>query len=102
MTDYSDLDALFGEMDQSAERARQALEGSLSEQYKALRSLDPATVQDITPDISDEAMYEKLMATVQEASARNESQAQLATRIKTLGGVAVKIASKVPALARIL
>lgn len=102
MNNYNDLDALFAEMDLSAERARLALEGSLATQYKGLRSLDPETIKNITPDTSDEAMYEQLMAIVQEASARNEDQAQLAARIRTLGSVAIRIAEKVPSLMAIL
>lgn len=102
MTDYTDLDSLFAEMDLAAERARQALEGSLASEYRGLRRLDPDTIKDITPDTTDEAMYEHLMAVVQEASARNENQAQLASRIRALGDVAVQIAKKVPSLLAIL
>ena len=102
MSDYTDLDALFAEMDLAAERARLALEGSLANEYKGLRSLDPDTIKDITPDTADEAMYEHLMAIVQEASARNESQAQLSARIKDLGQIAIKIAERVPSLLTIL
>ncbi len=102
MNDVTDLDALFADMDKAAKRAKAALEGSLAAEYKDIRSLDPDTIKDITPDTTDEAMYEQLMAAVQEASARNESQAQLATRISQLGGLAIEIAKKAPSLAAIL
>ena len=102
MTDYTDLDSLFAKMDLAAERARLALEGSLAAEYKGLRRLDPDTIKDITPDTADEAMYELLMAIVQEASARNENQAQLADRIRALGDVAIQIAKRVPGLLAIL
>lgn len=102
MTDYSDLDALFAEMDKSADRAKVALEGTLAAEYKGIRSLDPETIKDITPDTTDEAMYEQLMAVVQEASARNESQAQLVARVKQLGTLAIEIAEKVPSLAKLI
>jgi len=102
MTDFTDLDSLFAEMDLAAERARLALEGSLATEYKGLRSLDPDTIKEITPDTTDEAVYEHLMAVVQEASARNETQAQLADRIRSLGKIAVQIAKKVPSLLAIL
>jgi hypothetical protein len=98
----SNLDALFAEMDKAAERARLALEGSLADEYKGLRSLDPEQIRSITPDTTDEAMYEQLMAIVQEASARNEDQAALAGRIRNLGEIAVNIAKRVPQLAAIL
>jgi hypothetical protein len=102
MTDYTDLDALFAEMDFAAERARLALEGSLAAEYRGLRSLDPDTIKDITPDTTDEAVYEHLMAVVQQASAKNENQAQLASRIHALGDIAVKIAKRVPSLLAII
>ncbi len=102
MTDYADLDALFAEMDLAAERARQALEGSLAAEYRGLRCLDPDTIKDITPGTADEAMYEHLLAIVQEASARNENQAQLAARIRALGDIAIQIAKRVPSLLAIL
>jgi hypothetical protein len=102
MPDDNDLDSIFAAMDLAFERARAALEGSLALHYKGIRSLDPETIADLTPDTADEAMYEQLMASVQEASARNESQAQLADRIRGLGSLAVEIARKVPSLAAIL
>ncbi len=102
MTDFSNLDDLFADMDSAATRAKAALEGSLAAEYKGIRSLDPETIADITPDTTDEATYEQLMAVVQEASARNESQAQLAARVKQLGELAITIAKKVPSLATLL
>lgn len=104
MSNYEDLDTLFAEMDTAAAsaRAKAAMDGSLSAEYRAIRSLDPQTIQDITPDTTDEAAYEELMAVVQQASARNESQAQLAGRIKEMGAVAVEIAKRVPTLCKII
>lgn len=100
--DYTDLDNLFKNMDQAASRADEALKGSLAAQYRELRSLDPAIFADLTPDTSDEAMYEELMAVVMEASARNESQAQLGKRINQMGGLAIEIAQRVPTLLALL
>lgn len=97
--DFTDLDALFADMDAAADRAEAALEGKFATAVRELRSLDPETIRNITPDTADEATYEKLMVIVQEASARNVSQAKLVERIRELGGIAISIAKKVPALA---
>ena len=97
--DFQDLDRLFADMEAAAERAEQALNGKFEQAARELRSLDPETIRDITPDTTDEATYEKLMVIVQEASARNVSQAKLVERIRELGQIAVRIARKVPALA---
>jgi len=102
MIDYTNLDSIREEMAKAAERARLALEGELAAEYRALRSLDPETIKDITSDTTDEVVYEKLIVVVQEASAKNESQAQLAGRIRELGNVAIEIAKQVPQLAAIL
>lgn len=92
MSEDIDLDALFADMDASITRVSIALRGTLKNEFQALRRLDPDTIKDITPDTTDTAMYERLMLEVQEASARNEDQAQLKNRIEALGGLAVKIA----------
>lgn len=97
--DFADLDRLFAEMDAAADRAEAALEGRFQDAVRQLRSLDPEAIRNITPNTTDEAVYEKLMVIVQEASARNVSQAKLLERIRQLGGIAVEIARKVPALA---
>ncbi len=94
MAEEINIDEMFNDMDKAFERARVGLEGSLAEELRKLRSLDPEIVRDITPDTEDEAVYEMLIGVVQESSARNESQAQLASRIQTLGAVAVEIAKK--------
>ena len=46
--------------------------------------------------------YDKLITVVKKSSANNLDSAQLATRIRGLGEVAVAIAKKVPSLAAIL
>lgn len=88
------LDAL----DVAAGKAYSALDGEFEEFYRQLRALSPEEIDTITPDISDQVDYERLLALVQEATERNLSQAQLASRIKALGQTAVEIAKKTTAL----
>lgn len=96
------LDEIFAEMDRAAERARQALEGRFQAEYRELRALTPEQIDGVTPNIEDQVQYERLIALVEEASRKNLSQAQLVERIRALGDVAVTIARKSSALARIL
>ena len=101
MTEEINLDDMFAEMDRAADRAEQAMNGRFAQIYKELRSLTPEDV-DITPDASDQKEYERLMALVQEASRRNIQQAELVEGVKRLGKTALKIAAKVPSLAKII
>ena len=98
MTEEIDLDELFAEMDRAADRAERALDGRFGRIYRELRNLTPEEIDDITPDTGDQKEYERLLALVQEASARNMDQAQLVERIRELGDVATRIARRLPGL----
>ncbi len=97
-----DLDAMFEEMDRAAARAREALNGRYADTYKELRGLSREEIDSITPDTTDQEVYEQLMALVQEATRQNVEQAKLVERIEALGNVAIAIAKKVPSLAAVL
>ncbi|MCR9213176.1 MAG: hypothetical protein NXI13_05620 [Proteobacteria bacterium] len=96
------LDEIFAEMDAAAARAEATLNGQFATIYEELRNLAPADIDDITPDISDQKEYERMMALVQAASQQNLDQAELINRIRELGDVAKKIAQKIPSLAALI
>ncbi len=96
------LDDIFAEMDAAAERAEAALNGQFATIYEELRNLAPEDIDDITPGISDQKEYERLMALVQIASQQNIDQAELINRIRDLGEIAKKIARKIPSLAALI
>ena len=102
MSNGINLDDMFAEMERAADRAEKALEGQFSEFYKGLRNLTPEEIDSITPDTTDQKEYERLIALVQEATARNLNQAELVEGIKGLGNVAISIAKKVPSLSALL
>lgn len=99
MADY-DLDAILADMDRAADRAEKALAGKYGEFYKQLRALSPEEIETITPGITDQVVYEKLMALVQQATQQNLDQAALVERVKALGDTAIAIAKKTASFAK--
>lgn len=102
MSDEIDLEQMFAEMDAAADRAERTLEGRFGSIYRELRGLSPEEINEITPDITDQKEYERLIALVQQASDQNMEQAQLVERIREMGDVAKKIARKVTSLSSIV
>lgn len=99
MTDLDDFENAFKN---ALEESDKAFMGSHAEALKSLQAMSQSEIAAITPDAQDVQQYDKLIAVVRAASARNVSNAELASRIKSLGSVAVSIAKKVPSLAAIL
>jgi len=102
MSNGINLDDMFAEMERAANRAEKTLNGQFSKIYKELRNLSPEEIDSITPDITDQKEYERMIALVQEATERNLNQAQLIERIKNLGDIAISIARKVPSLSNLV
>ncbi len=97
-----DLDAMFAEMERAADRAEATLQGRHAQTYKELRALSPEEIDAITPDVTDQKEYERLIALVQEATQQNLDQAALVSRVKALGTTVTNIARKLPSLASLL
>ena len=86
-------------------RFRQADEsfmGLYKDQLNELLGLPREKIDELTPDSTDLLVYDKLIATVKEASAQNVKQGELIENIKELGELGIKIAKKVPKLATLL
>jgi len=58
--------------------------------------LDYHEIDAVTPGAEDLRVYSTLIKVVEKASRENTSKAQLIEDIKELGGIAVKIARKIP------
>jgi len=99
MTNLDDFETAFKN---ALDESDKAFMGSHAAALKSLSAMSQSEVEAITPDTKDLQEYDKLIAVVRAASARNVSNAELASRIKSLGSVAVAIAKKVPSLASIL
>lgn len=99
MTDLDDFENAFKN---ALAESDKAFMGSHADALKSLSAMSQSEIDAITPGAQDLQDYDKLIAVVRAASARNVSNAELATRIKSLGSIAVSIAKKVPSLAAIL
>ena len=75
--------------------------GKYKNEVNDLLSLSKSDIDAITPDTTDLEIYNALVEVVKEASRRNLAQAELKSRIEQLGDVSVKIAKRVPSLAKL-
>ena len=84
------------------DQADKAFDGEYGDTLNALHGLSQEEIDSVTPDSTDLKTYSVLLKVVEDASAKNLSQADLVANIKSLGDVAVKIAKKVPQFAALL
>jgi hypothetical protein len=85
------FDDLFDEADA-------AFNATYQEELNQLKGLSPEVIASITPNIKE---YTALIRVVEKASKENISKAQLATNIRQLGTVVVKISKKTPLLSEL-
>jgi hypothetical protein len=74
-----------------AEKAQNEFKAKLDDFYSKADALKP--------DTADPAVYDKLIKAVAEATAKNESIAAFESRVKELGGEAVKLAKSLGLIA---
>ena len=102
MSQEFDLDAFESDLEETLARGRIAFKGIYKDQLNELAGLSRSEIDAITPDMTDLEKYDELITVVKEASRVNLSQAQLKQQIVKLGGIAIKIAERVPSLAAML
>lgn len=102
MSNDFDLKGFEADLEETLEKGREAFKGTYKDQLNELEGLSRAEVDRITPDTTDLEKYDELITLVKEASRVNLSQAQLKAQIEKLGRIAVKIAERVPSIARLL
>lgn len=90
------------ELDGIMKDTRSAFKGAYAEALKGLLGLSQEALDAITPGVTSAVEYSQLIDVVKDASARNLSTAELATRIKALGSTAISIAKSVAPLAALL
>ena len=76
-----------------------AFSGQYPKVLEQLKGLSKAEVASILPNTTNTDVYEELIKIVDNASKKNMEQAELVSKIKSLGDAAVKLAKKVPGLA---
>ena len=79
-----------------------AFDGKYSKELNKLLGLSRKEIDKIIPGTNDLKIYNKLIEIVKKASKDNLSQAQLVEDIKVLGEIGIKIANKIPELAKLL
>ena len=94
----TDRERIRREMQEAAGRARVGADELLKEELTALRNAMTTDLEALRPQVTDKETYDQLIAVVKEATQRNESIAQLESRIKNLGTAAVKTFKEVAAL----
>jgi hypothetical protein len=102
MTDEFDISAFEDDFEQSIKDINEAFRGKYKKELNELAGLSREKIDLITPGITDLEKYDQLITLVKKASQVNLSQADLKNQIEKLGNVALKIAEKVPSLAKIL
>ncbi|NIT51407.1 MAG: hypothetical protein GWO41_01280 [candidate division Zixibacteria bacterium] len=70
----------------------------LEDEHRALRDATKTDLDALRPQVTDKETCDKLITVVNEATQRNESIAQLKSRIQNLGEVGVKTFKEVIAL----
>ena len=84
------------------DQADDAFNGKHKVELDQLQGLSKNDVDSVTPGTEDLRVYSVLIEVVKQASRDNLTQAELIDNIKELGGVAIKIAKKIPKFAALL
>lgn len=79
------------EMRNASRRAAYAADRELSTQLELIRQAGAADIRALKPQLSDPEAFNALLKAVKEATAANETQAQLRRRIKDLGEAALSV-----------
>ena len=78
-----------------AARTAKKVDEHFAEREKQLLADTTFNWEEIRPELSDSAEYDRLMEEVAAATKRNESIGQLVARLKTLGESGIALANKV-------
>lgn len=87
---------------ESFAKANASFNGLYADELKHLKGMSLEEIELIVPHSNGSQIYKALVETVEKASQDNLAQAQLISKIKSLGASATKIAKKIPSLAMLL
>lgn len=82
--------------------ANDSFNGLYADELKLLKGMSEEEISSIVPRSDGTEAYKALVEIVEKASKDNLAQAQLISKIKSLGASASKIAKKIPSLAMLL
>lgn len=98
----TDMAAFEQDIANDLKHGREAFSAKYGNEIDELMGLSRDEIDAITPDATDLQEYDRLISVVKQASRHNLEQAELISRIKQLGDVAVAIAKKTTALGALL
>jgi hypothetical protein len=81
----TDLERLRRQFEQAAGQAAGETDAALQGALQRLMSTNATDLKRLAPQVSDRATYDKLIAIVDEASARNLAIGEIADKVKRLG-----------------
>ena len=79
-------------------KADEKFDNQISEQLEQLKGLTQSEIEKAMANTSDIEIYRQLATIVDDASCKNLKQAELVSKIKTLGEIAINLAKKIPGL----
>lgn len=79
-------------------KADEKFDNQFSEQLEQLKGLTQSEIEKAMANTSDIEIYRQLAAIVDNASCKNLKQAELVSKIKALGEIAINLAKKIPGL----
>jgi len=86
------------DLKRKAKKTTAKVERLLADELSALKEVTRTDLEKLRPKITDEETYQRLIDAVEESTRRNESIAQLKSRVEKLGAKAVEIAKKIAGL----
>ena len=92
---YHDREEKRRRLREAARRAAKRADQLLTSELNALRKATRADLEELRPKITAKATYDKLIKVVAASTRRNESIAQLKSRLETLGKVGVRTVKKI-------
>lgn len=92
----------MGKFSELFKEADKSFNQNYGEQLKQLRALTEEEKSKITPNTTDKEVYDNLIKIIDEATQKNLSQAEIISKIRDLGSIAINLAKKIPGLKDIL
>jgi len=88
-------DDLKAKLAQKSAESRARADALLADEYEILKKATRTDLEALRPKITDQALYDQLIALVEEATQKNMDLALLQQRLKTLGSGAIQLSKEV-------
>lgn len=92
----------MGKFSELFKEADKSFNQNYSEQLEQLRVLAEEEKSRIISNTTDKEVYDKLIKTIDEATNKNLSQAEIISKIRDLGAIAINLAKKISGLKELI